>query len=37
VALEYLNTEKMTADIMIKALPKVKHYFCVNALGITLV
>jgi hypothetical protein len=37
VALEYLNTEKMIADIMTKALPKVKHHFCMNALGITLV
>jgi hypothetical protein len=37
VALEYLNTEKMIADVMTKALPKVKHYFCMNALGITLV
>jgi hypothetical protein len=37
VALEYLNTEKMIADIMTKALPKVKHYFCINVLGITLV
>jgi DNA-binding phage protein len=34
---EYLNTEKMIADIMTKALPKVKHYFCMNALGIILV
>jgi hypothetical protein len=37
VALEYLNTEKMIADVMTKALPKVKHYFCMNTLGITLV
>jgi hypothetical protein len=37
VALEYLNTEKMIADIMTNALPKVKQYFCMNALGITLV
>jgi hypothetical protein len=37
VALDYLNTEKMITDIMIKALLKVKHYFCMNALGITLV
>jgi hypothetical protein len=37
VALEYLNTEKMIADIMTKALPKVKHYFYTNAPGITLV
>jgi hypothetical protein len=37
VALEYLNTERIVADIMTKALPKVKHYFCMNALGITLV
>jgi hypothetical protein len=37
VALENINTEKMIADIMTKALPKVKHYFCMNALGITLV
>jgi hypothetical protein len=36
VALEYLNTEKMIADIMTKALPKVKHYFRMNALRITL-
>jgi hypothetical protein len=27
VTLEYLNTEKMIADIMTKALPKVNHYF----------
>jgi hypothetical protein len=37
VALEYLNTEKIIADIITKALLKVKHYFCMTALGITLV
>jgi hypothetical protein len=31
--LEYLNTEKVIADIMTKALPKVKLYFFMNALG----
>lgn len=34
VELEYLPTELMIADILTKRLPKEKHEFCVNGLGL---
>lgn len=33
--LEYLSTDKMTADILNKALPKIKFDFCVKNLGLS--
>ncbi|KYM95345.1 Copia protein [Cyphomyrmex costatus] len=34
IRLDYLPTEQMLADILTKGLPKGKHEFCVNKLGL---
>ncbi|XP_073949053.1 uncharacterized protein [Choristoneura fumiferana] len=35
IELSYLPTDSMLADILTKALPRVKHYKCMSGLGIT--
>lgn len=34
IELSYISTDSMLADILTKALPKVKHYKCMRGLGI---
>jgi hypothetical protein len=35
IKLAYLSTDSMLADVLTKALPKVKHYACMSGLGIS--
>jgi hypothetical protein len=34
VKLEYMNTKEMIADMMIKAVPKSKLFFCARGAGL---
>lgn len=35
IVLKYLETEEMLADILTKALPKIKHNHCVSRLSLS--
>lgn len=36
VKLQYLATGEMPADVLTKAVPKIKHYFCCNKMGFSM-